>query len=743
MLYGFLMVHLPPLINDLGIILAAAALVTIIFKKLKQPVVLGYIVAGLLVSPNIPLFPTITETNTIQIWAEIGVIFLLFGLGLEFSFKKLKEVGGPASITGVVEVLVMLAIGYVTGKALGWSDMDSIFLGGILSISSTTIIIRAFDELGVKSKKFASVVLGVLIIEDLVAILLLVILSTIAVGQQFKGDELMFSSLKLVFFLIIWFVAGIFLLPSMLRLFKSVLNDEMMLILSIALCLAMVFFATSVGFSPALGAFIMGSLLAETSEGKRIEHLIEPVKNLFAAIFFVSVGMLIDPKVLFENWSSVLIVTLVTILGKILSSTAGALLSGQSLKHSIQTGFSLAQIGEFSFIIATLGLTLNVTSSFLYPVAVAVSVITTFSTPYLIKYSDRFAGWLERNLPKKMVESIHRYSSSTQAVSVSNIAKEALKDFLVRLVVLVVILISITALGREVILKFLITEFGNTTLTASIAFVLTFIASSPFFWALSRGKINDSLKVFGSSRRYVFLPYALSILRYVMASLILGIQLSIFFSAIVAASVFVLIAILSVTHLTNHLGGIYDWFEKTFVKNLNHEIERPTEADLPLMPWDAHLESYDVSPHSPFLGKTLIDLSVRERYGVSIVLIERGKRKIKAPQRHEVIYPFDKISVIGTDEQLARFKHFIEISNFKETDFKDDQSYVLHGHIIGLGSPFIGKTIRDSGIRELTEGLVVGLERNTQRSINPDSLITLEADDFIWIVGNKDKLRTL
>lgn len=738
------MVHIPALITDLGIILGAATIVTMLFKKLKQPVVLGYILAGLLVSPHTPFLPSIADANAIQIWAEIGVIFLLFGLGLEFSFKKLKEVGGPASITGVTEVIFMLAVGYAGGKMMGWGEMDSIFLGGILSISSTTIIIRAFEELGVKNKKFASVVFGVLIVEDLVAILLLVLLSTIAVGQQFKGDELMLSSLKLVFFLIIWFVAGIFLLPSFIRYVRKFLNDEMMLILSISLCLGMVFFATAVGFSPALGAFIMGSLLAETSEGKRIEHLIEPVKSLFGAIFFVSVGMLIDPKVLIDNWSSVLVITVLTIFGKVFSSGAGALLSGQTLKHSIQTGFSLAQIGEFSFIIATLGLTLKVTSSFLYPVAVAVSVITTFTTPYLIKYSGPFAAWLEKQLPKKVVDGIYRYSTYTQTVSVSSKAREAFKDFVLRLIILAVILIGITAFGREVILRFVIAEFGKNSLAASVAFALTFLASAPFFWAMTRGKINESLETFGAAQRYYFFPYALSFFRYITASLILSIQLSIFFSAIAAASVFVVISVLSVTHFSNQLGGIYDWFEKTFVKNL-HNIEDDINKtkEMPLMPWDAHLETYEISPHSPFLGKTLIELSIRERYGVSVVLIERGHKKIKAPNRYEVIYPYDKISVIGNDEQLGRFKAFIEMTNFQDSEDGQSDSYILHGHILTPDSPFIGKSIRDSEIREKTEGLVVGLERKSRRMINPDSLTVLEADDFLWIVGNKEKMKNL
>ena len=359
------MIHLPVLIADLGLILAAAGVTTLLFKKIKQPLVLGYILAGVLVGPYIDFMPTVTDHKSITIWAEIGVIFLLFSLGLEFSFKKLVKVGGSASITAIVEVVFMLLIGFGVGKMLGWSTMDSIFLGGILSVSSTTIIIRAFEELGVKHKKFAGLVFGVLIVEDLVAILLLVLLSTLAVSQQFAGTEMLISILKLAFFLVLWFLGGIFLIPTFLKATKKLMNDETMLIVSLALCLVMVLLAVKVGFSPALGAFIMGSILAETTQAEKIEHLTKSVKDLFAAIFFVSVGMLIDPSILLEYALPIVAVTLATVLGKLISSTLGALLSGQPLKTSVQAGMSLAQIGEFSFIIATLGLTLKVTSDFL------------------------------------------------------------------------------------------------------------------------------------------------------------------------------------------------------------------------------------------------------------------------------------------------------------------------------------------------------------------------------------------
>jgi CPA2 family monovalent cation:H+ antiporter-2 len=734
------MLHLPGLINDLAIILVVAAIVTFIFKLINQPVVLGYIIAGFLVSPNFDLAPSIADGETIKIWAEIGVIFLLFGLGLEFSFKKLRDVGGPASITGIVEVIFMLTAGYATGRLLGWNEMDSIFLGGILSVSSTTIIIRAFEELNVKTHSFASVVFGVLIVEDLVAILLLVLLSTIAVTQQFQGTQLLLSSLKLIFFLSLWFIAGIFLIPSILRKSKKHLNDELLLIFSLGLCLIMVVFATHVGFSPALGAFVMGSILAETTEGKRIEHLIQPMKDFFGAIFFVSVGMLIDPNILVEHWQSAIIITAVTIFGKILSSGAGSLISGQSLKSSVQTGFSLAQIGEFSFIIATLGLTLKVTSDFLYPLAVAVSVITTFSTPYLIKYSEGFANSLEAILPLKVKDLIQRYGSSTQAMSVSNQAKETLKKYISKVTLLTIVLIAITILSKEMALQLLYENITSTRLASSVAFIITFMLSAPFFWALLRGKLTEKFEIFNSPR-LVLLPFTLHFFRYVIVAGILAFQISIFLPTILAVAFIGAVSLFGFVWFSNHVGEVYQWFERTFVKNLNANNATPQPSSL-LLPWEAHLVTYVISPDAEYIGKTLQSLAIREKYGVTIVLIERGNKTIKAPSRNEALYPYDKLSVIGTDEQLEMFKSFIHSDSGTDDEFRVED-YGLKGCVLTDASQFVGKTIRDSGIREITEGLVVGLERGSERKINPNSNIVLEKDDILWIVGNKEKLKDL
>ena len=414
-------VHLPDLISDLGLILITAAIAVLLFRILKQPLVLGYLVAGFLAGNEFDLFPTVKDMHSVEVWAEIGVIFLLFSLGLEFSFKKLMKVGGTASITAFTQIITMVVIGYFVGQWMGWDKMNSIFLGVILSISSTTIILKTFDELGVKSQKFAGNVIGALIVQDILAILMMVLLSTIAVSQQFSGMELVLSVLKLIFFLTIWFVVGIFFIPTLLQKVKHLLTDEMMLIISLALCLLMVVFAANVGFSPALGAFIMGSIIAETTQAERIEHLVKPVKDLFGAVFFVSVGMLINPNTLIEYAAPVAILTLVVIFGQSISSTIGALLSGQPLKQSIQTGMSLSQIGEFSFIIATLGTTLKVTSDFLYPIVVAVSAVTTFTTPFMVKFAVPFSGYLEKKMPRRWVKRIQLYSANTEEInSVSN-----------------------------------------------------------------------------------------------------------------------------------------------------------------------------------------------------------------------------------------------------------------------------------------------------------------------------------
>lgn len=728
------MIHLPHLITDLALILGAAALFTILFKWLKQPLVLGYLIAGFLVGPHFSLLPTVTETANISIWAEIGVIFLLFSLGLEFSFRKLLKVGAPASITAIVEVVFMLLIGYATGSLLGWSMMDSIFLGGVLSISSTTIIIRAFEELGVKGHKFASLVFGILIVEDLVAIVLLVLLSTLAVSTQFAGTEMLLSVAKLVFFLVLWFVTGIFVLPSLLRRAKKIMNDEMLLITSLALCMLMVWLATIVGFSPALGAFIMGSILAETVYAEKIEHLVKSVKDLFGAVFFVSVGMLFDPSMLVQYAWPVIIITLVTLFAKTFSTVAGALISGQPLKISVQAGLSLSQIGEFSFIIATLGLTLKVTSDFLYPIAVAVSAITTFTTPYMIKISEPVYNKMNKILPQSWIAAINRYSSRSQNKSEISKYQEYLRGALINTALLAIVITAIVLLSSYYLLPYTLTRLGDNTWTTILAAAGTLLAMSPFLWKLVvQPYRRDLLTELSSKNKYRGRLFLVYILRIALAIFLIGFLLDRFFSPRVAFIV-TAVMLIALVVLSNKIQQLYVRIKDVFLHNYNEREKKMTPIQAP---WDAHLAEYEIVADWKDIGKTLLQLEWRERFGINVARIIRGDKKLNTPGRNEQIFPNDKILVIGTDEQLTNFRQELEQKSVagKKNEIVLEQITLMPGNALN------GKTIRESGIREKTHGIVVGVETAGNRIINPDSTYQMREGDILWIVG--DQLRIL
>ena len=654
------------------------------------------------------------------------------------------KVGGSASITAIVEVVIMLLIGFVAGKAMGWKTMDSIFLGGILSVSSTTIIIRAFDELGVKHKKFAGLVFGVLIVEDLVAILILVLLSTLAVSQQFAGTEMLISIAKLFFFLILWFIGGIFLVPTFLKATKKLMNDETMLVVSIALCLIMVMLAVKVGFSPALGAFIMGSILAETTQAERIEHLVKSVKDLFAAIFFVSVGMLIDPQILVDYAVPIVVITLATVFGKFISSGLGALVSGQPLKTSVLTGLSLAQIGEFSFIIATLGVTLKDTSDFLYPIAVAVSAITTFTTPYLIKASEPFYFFLERKLPKKWVAGINRYSSSTAGISALSDWKILLKSYTFNTIIHSVILIAIVFIGARYLKPFVTEHVINGNNGLIISLVITLIIMTPFLWALAIRRIEKkAYSHLWLNKKYTRGPLvALEILRIALAISFVGFLIYQFYSTWIAVTIALALIIAGMVIFSRKLQSFYNQLESRFLLNLNAREDQNKQPEI--LPWDTHLVELTVAPESKLVGQTLVELSVREKFGVNIALIERGKIMIPTPGRDERLYPNDKVLIIGTDDQLAAMKELFEGSTeaHPELSFpKEDMS--LQKIVINSSSPVYNQSIRNSGIRETTNGLVVGIERAGQRILNPDSNMIFENGDVVWIVGNNKKIPNL
>jgi CPA2 family monovalent cation:H+ antiporter-2 len=728
--------HLEPLISDLGLILMTAGIAVLIFKKLKQPLVLGYLIAGFLAGTHFDFFPSVKDVKSVEVWAEIGVIILLFSLGLEFSFKKLMKVGGTASITAITQIVTMVLMGFLVGQWMGWKQMDSIFLGVILSISSTTIILKTFEELGVKAQKFAGIVIGSLIVQDIVAILMMVLLSTVAVSQQFSGIELVFSVLKLIFFLTIWFVSGIFFIPTLLKKAKHLLTDEMMLIISLALCLMMVILASNVGFSPALGAFIMGSIIAETTQAEHIEHLVKPVKDLFGAIFFVSVGMLIDPTTLYEYAFPVLILTLITIFGQSISSTIGALISGQPLKQSIQTGMSLAQIGEFSFIIATLGMSMNVTSNFLYPVIVAVSAITTFTTPFMVKIATPFSEFLERKLPRKWLKKIARYSTNTQAIKSATTWQVVLRTTMLQIVIHTIIITAIILLSSKFVLPLVeSSKFGN-----AIAALITIIIISPFLWALALRRVAvKEVEILRQERKYRGPIMMMVLFRIGLAIFYIGFLLNIFFSPLVAF--FALIIAVSVyVFFPKKLHRQYIRIEKHFLQNFNNrEILKTNRRYANLTPWDGHMSTFSIAKESNIAGSTLKELRLREQMGINIAFIKRGEIMVKIPTRNERLFPGDEICVIGTDAQVKEFKTYLHQHEF-EAPKNIEQTEITLQQLELNKEELIGKSISESRIREKANGMVVGIERNGKRLLNPESDLILQKNDILWVVGDKKRM---
>ncbi len=744
------MTHLPHLIADLALILGVAALVTLLFKRFKQPLVLGYIIAGVIVSKNFKIFPSVIEVQDVQIWAEIGVIFLLFSLGLEFSFKKLAQVGGSASISAGIEAVGMSALGFGLGRLLGWGTTDSIFLGAALAVSSTTIIIKAVEELGLKKKKFASLVFGILIVEDIIAIALLALLSTFAVSEQFMSFDTLLAVGKLIFFLILWFLAGIFFIPTLLKRLKNLMNDETLLIVSIAMCLLMVYLAASAGFSTALGAFVMGSLLAETTKAEKIEHLVHPVKDLFGAIFFVSVGMLINLQTITEYIVPILLITLVCIFGKIITTGLGAFISGNTLKVSLQTGMSLAQIGEFSFIIVALGSTLKVTSEFLYPVVIAVSGITTFTTPYLIKASSPFYNWIDKHLPEKWKKQLLKYSSETQTITAVSDWQAVLRSFRTNVVIFSVILSAIIYVSATYLPPWIEANtnyaFGGITATT-----ITLIIMAPFLWGLTvRNEQKEAFVRIYTQQRYRGPIWVMRGIKLTLAVFFIIFLLNRFFSINVALYAAALMIILFIA-MRKKIQSYYDRIENRFIKNLNdrelqeelRQLElQASRRNVAMAPWDAHMTTFDVSPEVNFAGKTLEELQWREFVGINVAMIKRGELTIASPQRYDRIFPGDKLYIICTDAQEKKMNAILRPDK-KILESQQDITVDLDKFTIEHNSPFLNKSIRESGIRIQTNGLVVGIERDGQRILNPESNVVFEEGDVVWIVGNKKMIASL
>lgn len=741
------MSHLPTLITDLALILASAGLMTLIFKRLNQPLVLGYIVAGIIAGPHLTLTPSVIDTANIQTWADIGVVFLLFALGLEFSFKKLMKVGGPATIAAVTIIFGMVMLGVTVGLALGWKRMDCIFLGGMLAMSSTSIIYKAFDDLGLRTKRFTGLVFGILIIEDLVAIVLMVLLSTMAVSKNFEGMEMVYSIGKLLFFLLLWFLTGIYIIPTFFRRTRLLMGEETMLIVSLGLCLSMVVFATYVGFSSALGAFVMGSILAETIEAEKIERLVKPVKDLFAAIFFVSVGMMVDPGMIALYIWPVVIITLTVLTGQAVFGTFGVVLAGQSLKTALQSGFCLTQIGEFAFIIASLGISMHVTSDFLYPVVVAVAVITTFLTPYMIRLAEPAYPYVEKHLPRQWKCFIDRYTSGTGVVNHESNWKRLLTSLLRIVIVYSVIIIALLILSFNFLTPFIQAHIPGIWGSLFCA-VLILLLISPFLRAIVAKKNHSAEFQTLWEDGYFSRAYLVSLVvfRFILAIVYVMIVITALFKVSVALLLGVACLVVAGMFYSRYLKKQSILIERRFLRNFRVRevyarhagLKTPPRFAGHLLSRDLHLSDFIIPAESLWAGRTLAELALGTRFEVMVVAIFRGQSCINIPGGKERLFPQDRIQVIGSDEQLSRFGEKLQSMTTLPTDSDLTQSEVcLKQFIITENSPLNGKSIRESGIRDRYKCVVVGVERGDTSLRNPDADTVFEVNDLIWVVGEK------
>ena len=707
------------LVAELALILIAAGIFTVISKALKQPLILGYIIAGFIVSPHLGLFPVISSTESVKQWSEIGIIFLLFALGLEFSFKKLLKVGSRALITAGTICLGMLIAGLVTGSALGWSMMESIFLGGLLSMSSTTVIIKAFDDLGLKKKPYATLIFGTLVVEDLIAVL--------------------------------WFLVGIYVIPIAFRKAKKYLNDEILLIISIGLCFGMVALATTAGFSSALGAFVMGSILAETVEGERIEHLLTGIKNLFGAIFFVSVGMMIDPAVIGAHWVTILILAVVAVLGLLTFSTTGSLLAGAGLDNSVHVGFSMAQLGEFSFIIASLGCSLGVMREFIYPVVIAVSVLTTFGAPYMIKAGDPVSKWLQRKLPPSFLAKINSSNSDTQKASSaeSNEWGNLLKSYALRVVLYSVVLVALLILSRTLLprLSESLLPFLGETARKAICLGVTLLVMIPFLYGLvvTTGKIKPHASKLLKARPSNKWPIlSLLFLRILIGISFLIAAITSYFTLggwgiLIAILLGILVFLMAKFFASSLLSGL----EKRFLENLNakeeqEKKERPVASSVKekMSRYDIRTETVEISPDFTYIGKTLKEMPFRKSSGVNIIKIQRGSRSIEIPSGEEPVFPYDKLVAVGTPAQLEAFESILHENVRQYDEGSDGSGFDVVKIVLKEDSFLTGKTLREADMRK-GGCTVISILHNDKIIANPGADFRLSEGDTIWIAGNE------
>lgn len=752
--------HLDYLISDLALILIVAAIVTLIFKKINQPVVLGYIVAGFLISPNFVYLPTVVESADIHVWANIGVVFLMFGLGLEFSFKKIATVGGSAFVIAMTVMAAMILIGTGVGSMLGWGKMDCIFLGGMLSMSSTMIILKAYEEYNLKKEKFAQIVLGTLVIEDIAGIFMMIILTTISVSRNVSGFAMVTDIGLMLIYLAIWLVLGIYLIPTVLKKISRLLNEEMLVIFSIALCMGMVVIANLIGFSSALGAFMAGSILAGTVQAANIEKVVKPIKDLFGAIFFVSVGMLIVPEMLIEYIGSILLITVITILGQMTFATVGMLLSGQSIHNAVRGGFSMVQIGEFSFIIATLGMGLGVISDYLYPIIVCVSVITSFTTPIFIKNSEKAFKIIDDKIPDGLWAFITKNTSETRSSKDKDkdwliyIRKVMLRTGLCSIVMFIIYLAGINYLQPLAI------ENMTNKLTADIITAAVMVTLMVPFVNFMHGTNNELFTKLWLKHRSNRMPLlTLKTIRILIAACFVALVLREIFRIPFVLLVLISFIPIIIIIRSDYLNGMTINLEMRFMENFSERTlarekrERGIRGEYRWLDESLYVAEFQVT--DTIENKTIYDFAKSRAFTVTIIKIIRGKKYINMPDANELVKEGDILHMLGTqteidsctmllerddcieytDREDIRLKDYIYSQTFY--DIKAEQQLICCPISIDKESEFLKKSIKNCGLREKYRGTVIGVERGNLPIINPHIDTILQQGDLIWVIGSK------
>ena len=750
--------HLATLISDLALLLVVAGITTLLCKKINQPLVIGYILAGFLIGPVVSFVPTIGDMNNINLWAEIGVIFLMFSLGLEFNLHKLAEVGTTAIVSALIQIAGMMALGYGIGLALGWSVMNSVFLGGMLSMSSTMITIKAIEDMGLKDQPFTGLTIGILVIEDIVAIFLMVVLSTISVSQGISGMELVSTIGKLMLYLILWLVFGIYLIPSFLQKTQNLMTDETLLVTSLGICFGMVWLADAIGFSSALGAFMAGSILAGTVHGEKIEHLVNPCKDLFGAVFFVSVGLMVVPSMLIEYLVPIVILTVATIIGKALLLAGGMLASGENLRTSLYGAMSQTQIGEFSFIIANLGIGLGVTSDFLYPVIVAVSVVTTFTTPYLIRSADTVENLLKKVLPQKWLNNINRYQDEKAASSKETQDPDwrlFLKGYFTTFLIYGILLLGISEIGRLLLLPALTDALSNATLAAVLTCIAIYFIMAPLL---------PPMMIF--RKRYFTALWLKSFANHLPLMLLVGLRTAVTVLLVIRPMLLMLhipgwlmllIAVPTILALSRSdwLIGRYLEIEARFLINLQ-ELQKNTPKNQKTHSWlDEQLQvaSYVCTADSAAADKELRDLQWGKLMQVNVVKIIRGRKHINIPEGDEQILPGDRLYILGPGKALDNFALMNQQKNLlleseedtitlhqfitNQDQWLEEQQLFAYAVTVKKGSSLAGCSIRDSGIKSNWSAYLIGIERGMLPILNLSPNFLLNADDLLWVLGSQ------